>query len=436
MFELPVYQARREALLAGVGQNAIVVIPSATELRRSRDTEFLFRQDSDFFYLTGFNEPDAVLVLYQDNNESVQHLFCRAKDKMAEIWQGRRLGADAAVSKLGLSSASTIDELDEQLAAMMNHKTRVCWPIGEYGKVDETLYQLMNQLRAQPKTKKAPTEIHDVRPLLHEMRLRKSEAEIAVMLQAGQISSRAHARAMQFCKPGVMEYQIEAELHHEFAMAGARFPAYNSIVAGGLNACILHYTENQDELHDGELLLIDAGCELQGYAADITRTFPVNGQFSEPQRQIYQLVLACQQQVIVLVKPGVTITELMKKTCELLSQGLIDLGLLEGDLEQVLQDKSYRKFFMHGVSHWLGLDVHDVGDYKVDGQDRPLQAGMVITVEPGIYIDDSHSDIDSQWLGIGVRIEDNILVTESGHQNLTQACPKSVEDIEALMAQS
>ncbi|AWB68388.1 Xaa-Pro aminopeptidase [Saccharobesus litoralis] len=430
-----VFQSRRQQVLTQMVTNSVAIIPSNVEVRRSRDTEFLFRQDSDFWYLTGFNEPDSWLVLTKDSQGMSQHiLFCRAKDKMAEIWQGRRLGAEAAKQKFALDNAFAVSELDNQLLELLDKKTCVYWPFGEHEFADVKVQSVLNRLRSQGKVRKAPNELKDLRSILHEMRLIKSEQEIAIMRQAAQISAQAHIRAMQFVEPGKFEFQVEAELHHEFAMQGARSPAYGSIVAGGDNANILHYTENQDELQNGDLLLIDAGGELQGYAADITRTFPVNGQFTEPQALLYQLVLDAQTESMRLIKPGNTIKQATDKAIEVIAQGLIDLGILSGTLSQVIEQKTYRQFFMHGLSHWLGLDVHDVGEYKLDDQDRPLLPGMVLTVEPGIYIAKG-AEVDPKWQGIGIRIEDNVVITEQGYENLTCDAPKTIDEIQRIMAQ-
>jgi len=434
MLSIQEFKQRRLRLLSELLPDSVVLIPAAKEVSRSRDTEFTFRQDSDFYYLTGFNEPDAWLLLSNRQDKPQDILFCRGKDKMAEIWQGRRLGPELAQTELDFTQAYGLDEMQSVWLQQVNGASHLYFAQGHYEFADELLFSLLDTLRSAPKQGlKAPNSLIDVRPLIHERRLFKSNAEIELMEKAAHISARAHKRAMLFAKPGAYEYQLEAELHHEFAMAGARSPAYGTIVGGGQNACILHYTENADKLEDGDLVLIDAGAELQGYAADITRTFPVSGQFSEAQKLLYQLVLDAQLASMELIKPGFTLKQATDKACEVITQGLLDLGLLQGELAHNLEQQTYRQFFMHGLGHWLGLDVHDVGDYKVEGREREFEPGMVLTVEPGLYIS-TDADVEDKWLGIGIRIEDNLLIIENGHRNLTQSVPKSIAEIEALMA--
>ncbi|MEO2266502.1 Xaa-Pro aminopeptidase [Pseudoalteromonas sp. YIC-656] len=429
------YLARQHQLLAQMKHNSVAVIPAAKEITRSRDTEFPFRQDSDFFYLTGFNEPDAMLVLIKGEvQKSV--IYVRAKDKTAEIWHGRRMGAEAAVTQLPVDEAYTLAELDQGLIDAVNQKSTLYFGQGVYKDIDEQIFALLNTLRGAPKKGyRAPEVIRDVRSLVHEMRLFKSPAEQAIMRRAGEISAQAHKRAMRFAKPGATEYQLEAELHHHYAMNGARYPAYGTIVGSGDNATILHYTENESPLKDGDLVLIDSGCELEGYAADITRTFPVNGTFSDAQKAVYNVVLKAQYAALDLVKPGNTLAQAAQVVNRVLTEGLIDLGLLEGDLEELLESQAYRAFYMHGLGHWLGLDVHDVGEYKQDEKDRPFEPGMVLTIEPGLYISED-APVAEQYRGIGIRIEDDVLVTENGHENLTASVPKEIAEIEALMQES
>jgi Xaa-Pro aminopeptidase len=436
MIEITEFLARRTRLLAQLDKNAVAIIPAATELTRSRDTEFPFRQDSDFFYLTGFKEPDAVLVLCKDKEENVQsHLFCRNKDKVAEIWHGRRVGFEQAKAQYLFDHTYPLSELDEQLALLVNTKRVLYYGQGTYSAFDDKVWSLLNMLRGAPKKGyRAPEIIKDIRPLIHEMRLFKSNAEIAVMRKAAQISCEAHKRAMRFAKAGATEYQLEAEIHHHYAMQGARHPAYGTIVGSGNNANILHYTENSDELKDGDLILIDSGCELEGYAADITRTFPVSGQFSEPQKQLYELVLQAQQAAFAHVKPGGTLVEANQAAMKVMTSGLIQLGILAGELDTLMESQACKAFYMHGLGHWLGLDVHDVGEYKLDEADRPFEPGMVLTIEPGLYFDED-AQVPAQFKGIGIRIEDDLLVTKDGFENLTAAVPKAIADIEALMQQ-
>jgi Xaa-Pro aminopeptidase len=425
---------RRIRLLAAMDDNSVAIIPAAAEITRSRDTEFAFRQDSDFFYLTQFPEPDAVLILVKgEQNSSI--LFCRAKDKVAEVWCGRRIGEEKAQQDFGLDQALTINELDEHWVQLVSGKHTLYYAQGTYPDFDNKIWQLLSTLRGAPKRGwKAPSVIKDVREILNEQRLFKSPAELAIMAKAGEISAQGHVRAMRFAKPGATEYQLEAELHHHYAMSGARHPAYGTIVGSGDNANILHYTENSDELKDGDLVLIDSGCELAGYAADITRTFPVNGQFSQPQKALYQLVLKAQLLALEMVKPGNTLKQAADATVRVLTEGLIELGILTGDIDQLIADEKYKDFYMHGLGHWLGLDVHDVGEYKLNEKDRPFEPGMVLTIEPGLYV--SHdADAPAQYRGIGIRIEDDVVVTHDGHLNLTSAVPKTVAEIEQLMAQ-
>lgn len=442
MLAMTEFSARRQHLLDRMQENSICLIPAATLVTRSRDTEYAFRQDSYFHYLCGFPEPQAWLVLSNQRRSSVRSnkglsiLFCLDKDPVAEIWQGKRIGPIVAKTSFEFDLVFNLDELDEQLLALLDGHDNLYFAQGHNAEADEVVFSLLEALREAPKqSMQAPTTLIDIRPLLDEMRLFKSPAEVAIMRRAAQISGQAHQRAMQRSQADLNEYHLEAELHYEFAIHGAKHPAYSSIVGSGANACILHYTENNQVLKDGDLVLIDAGCELHGYAADITRTFPVSGRFSAPQKQIYQLVLDAQLAAFAQVKPGNTMQTISDAAIKVLTQGLIKLGLLSGSLALNLQKQLYREYFMHGIGHWLGLDVHDVGHYKQAGEDRPLQAGMVLTIEPGLYIAED-ADVDEQWRGVGIRIEDNVLVTEHGYDNLTKDTPKQITDIELLMAKS
>ncbi|MCG7571931.1 Xaa-Pro aminopeptidase [Pseudoalteromonas sp. CNC9-20] len=429
------YLMRQQRLLAQMKTNSVALIPAAKEITRSRDTEFPFRQDSDFFYLTGFNEPDAMLVLVNGEQQK-SILYCRAKDKSAEIWHGRRLGADAAKQQLPVDEAYTLAELEQGLLDAVNQKSTLYYGQGVYSDVDNQVLALLNTLRGAPKKGyRAPEVIRDIRTLVHEMRLFKSDAEIAIMRRAAKISAEAHERAMRFAKPGATEYQLEAELHHHYAMNGARHPAYGTIVGSGDNATILHYTENESTLKDGDLILIDSGCELDGYAADITRTFPVNGRFNAAQKALYQVVLDAQLAALEVVKPGNTLAQAAKVVNRMLTEGLVKLGLLEGNVDELVESQAFRAFYMHGLGHWLGLDVHDVGEYKKDEQDREFAPGMVLTIEPGLYIAED-ALVAEQYRGIGIRIEDDVLVTEKGHENLSASVPKDIAAIEALMQES
>lgn len=434
------FKQRREQLLAQLSDNSVVVLSAAKEVTRSRDTEYAFRQNSDFHYLTGFPEPDAWLILEKVEGVAISTLVCRVKDKTAEIWQGRRIGKELAQKEYFFDNTASLDELERVLKDSINKKDVLYWSQGDDDNTDKQIFATLAELRASVRLGfNAPAQQIDVRPLIHEMRLFKSDNEIEVIQQAGEISAAAHQRAMLFsaaqikANNAVTEYQLEAEIHHHFAMNNARHPAYGTIVGGGDNACILHYTENKDAIKPTDLVLIDAGCELEGYAADITRTFPVCGKFSPEQKAIYQLVLDTQQAVFEAIKPGARLKDLTALSVEVITQGLVELGILQGDVSTLIADNAHRAYYMHGLSHWLGLDVHDVGSYNVDGESRPLKPGMVFTVEPGVYIDED-ANCDSKWHGIGVRIEDNIVITQNGFENLTNSAVKSVAEIEKLMS--
>jgi Xaa-Pro aminopeptidase len=436
MIEPTEFLSRRQQLLSAMQANSICLVPAAGRVTRSRDTEYPFRQDSYFQYLCGFPEPEAWLLLSNSERyaDGLSVLFCLEKDPSAEIWQGRRFGPKKAKLTFQLDMAFTLEDFEEKLLELVDGHESLYFAKGDIDQADGQIFALLEELRAAPKqSKQAPKNIVDLRPILDEMRLFKSEAEVQVMREAARISTTAHKRAMQAAQAGRYEYQLEAEIHHQFAIDGAKHPAYGTIVGSGDNGCILHYTENSDELYDGDLVLIDAGCELQGYAADITRTFPVSGSFSPEQKQVYQIVLDAQLAAFEMIKPSNTMKDAADKAIEVITLGLIELGILQGELAENIKQQGYREFYMHGLSHWLGMDVHDVGNYKIDGQDRPFEPGMVLTVEPGIYINPD-ADVDKRWQGIGIRIEDNLLITETGYENLTQAAPKTIQEIEALMS--
>lgn len=428
------YLRRRQALLATMKPGSAALIFAAPEATRSNDSEYPYRQSSDFWYFTGFNEPEAVLVLIKsDDTHNHSVLFNRVRDLTAEIWFGRRLGQEAAPEKLGVDRALAFSEIIEQLAQLLNGLDEVYHAQGEYAYADEIVFTALNTLRKGSRQNlKAPASVTDWRPVVHEMRLFKSPEELEVMRRAGEISALAHTRAMERCRPGMFEYQLEGEILHEFTRHGARFPSYNTIVGGGENGCILHYTENESELRDGDLVLIDAGCEYKGYAGDITRTFPVNGKFTPAQRAIYDIVLDSLETALTLFRPGTTIQEVTGEVVRIMVTGLVNLEILKGDVEQLIAENAHRAFFMHGLSHWLGLDVHDVGFYGPD-RSRVLEPGMVLTVEPGLYIAPD-ADVPAQYRGIGIRIEDDIVITETGNENLTATVVKKADDIEALMA--
>ena len=428
------FSARRARLMAQLPLNSVVVLPAASEISRSRDTEFAFRQDSDFTYLSGFPEPDAWLILQKSVTGDISELLlCRPKDEFAEVWQGRRFGPEQAALQFGLPAIANTTLATELLTAL-NQKHTLVYSQGAYPQVDALVNDTLATLRNYPKRGYiAPIQQLDLRPIIAELRLFKDEAEVALLKQACQISADAHAKAMQVCRPGMWEYQLEATIRHHFAMQGARECGYNTIVGGGENGCILHYTDNNAVLKDGDLVLIDAGCELAGYSADITRTFPVNGKFSQQQAALYQVVLAAQYAACAQVKPGNTSKDTLAAAVRELTLGLIELGILQGEPAQLIADLACKKYFIHGLGHWLGLDVHDVGAYKVNDSERPFEPGMVLTIEPGLYIP-TGSDCDPKWWGLAIRIEDDLLVIKEGHLNLTDTVPKEISAIEQLMA--
>ena len=422
-------------LMHMIGEGSIVIIPSTPVSYRNRDVEYPYRPDSDFHYLTGFPEPEAVAILMPGRKQGEFIMFCRERDPKMEMWTGPRIGQERACSIYGADDAFPIDDIDEILPGLLEDRDKVYYTMGSHQEFDHKLMEWLNQIRQKSRAGiHTPAEFVALDHLLHEMRLFKSTGEINAMRRAAKISASAHRRAMQVCRPGMMEYQIEAELIHEFMRNGSRSPAYPSIVGGGRNACVLHYTNNNAVLNDGDLLLIDAGAEYDGYAADITRTFPVNGLFNKSQAAIYEVVLAAQLAAIKKVKPGNHWNDPHGAAVRVLTKGLIELGLLKGDLRYLIKKEAYRRFYMHRTGHWLGMDVHDVGDYKIGNVWRLLEPGMVMTVEPGIYIPDRSKGIAKKWWNIGVRIEDDVLVTRNGHDVLSNDAPKTVADIEALMA--
>ncbi|MFB4357535.1 Xaa-Pro aminopeptidase [Pantoea sp. BS_4] len=435
MISLETFQQRRQALLAKMVPGSAALIFAAPEVTRSNDSEYPFRQNSDFWYFTGFNEPEALLVLIKsDENHNHSVLFNRVRDLTAEIWFGRRLGQEAAPAKLGVDRALPWNDIGEQLHLLLNGLDEVYHAQGLYPEADKLVFSALDKLRRGFRQNlSAPASLTDWRPWVHEMRLFKSPEEIAILRRAGEISALAHTRAIQACRPGLYEYHLEGEIHHEFNRHGARFPSYNTIVGSGENGCILHYTENECELRDGDLVLIDAGCEWQGYAGDITRTFPVNGKFSPAQRAVYNIVLKSLETALSRFRPGVSIREVNDEVVHIMVTGLVELGVLQGEVDALIAEDAHRKFFMHGLSHWLGLDVHDVGHYGTPSRDRILEPGMVITIEPGLYIAPD-ADVPVEYRGIGIRIEDDIVITETGNENLTDSVVKDPDAIEALMA--
>lgn len=438
LLPLSEFTQRRQRFFAQMLDDSIAIFSANKEVTRSNDTEYPFCQNKSFYYLTGFNEPEAILVLIKSATPQAI-LFCQPKDPLAEVWHGRRIGEVKAKQDYGFDQCFILAQLNEQMFNYFNHANTLYFCRGQNKSFDQQIYQWLETNKAKYRLGVGfPQQIIDCQKMVEELRLIKSAKELTVMREVNVISGKAHQRAMEKTTAGKFEYQIEAEILHEFARHGARFPAYNSIVAGGDNANILHYTNNDQPLNDGELLLIDAGGELAGYAADITRTFPINGVFSAPQKALYQLVLDAQEQCIQAIKPGQTLGYLNELCCEVLTKGLLALGILTGDYQTLLSEKACKKYFIHGLGHWLGLDVHDVGDYQMvnRAQTRPFEAGMVMTIEPGLYIPLDDIDVDVKWRGIGIRIEDNIAVTDQGHENLTVNAPKSVVEIEQLMAKA
>lgn len=429
------YARRRQTLMARMEPNSIAILPAAPMYIRNRDVEHVYRQDSDFQYLSGFPEPEAVIALIPGREHGEYVLFCRERDPERELWDGLRAGQDGAIAHYGADDAFPIGDIDDILPGLIEGRERVYYAIGTNETFDHQLMEWIKMIRSKARQgAQPPSEFVALDHLLHEMRLYKSANEVKVMRHAAEISARAHVNAMRASRAGLHEYHLEAELDYEFRKGGAKMPAYGSIVAAGKNACILHYRENDAALKDGDLVLIDAGCEIDCYASDITRTFPVNGKFSPEQKAIYELVLAANEEAFKHIAPGKHWNEAHEATVRVITAGLVELGLLEGDVEALIAAEAHKAFYMHRAGHWLGLDVHDVGDYKIGGQWRVLEPGMAMTVEPGIYIAADNQDVARKWRGIGVRIEDDVVVTKTGCEILTSGVPKAVAEIEALMA--
>lgn len=433
-FSHETYCQRRQALLDQLPEGSVVCIYSGDEKIRNRDVEYPFRAESDFWYLTGFTEPEAVLVLRKTAQKSESWLFLRPKDPEQETWQGRRLGVEAAPKALGVDRAFDHAELDERASDFLSDCQSVWVSFSHFGFWAEHFSSWLGQLK--PLIRKGvatPTGLNDLDTVLHEQRLIKSGEEIEVMRRAAKATIEGHLAAMRAAAPTVPELTVQAEVEAAFMRNGSPRVAFGTIVAGGENACILHYTDNADVLRDGDLVLVDAGAEIGGYAGDITTTFPVSGRFSPAQKQLYELVLKAQQAAIAVIKPGISYEAMHQASSRVITEGLIELGILQGDLEALLKDEAYKPYFMHGTGHWLGMDVHDVGVYKVNGQWRTLQPGMVVTVEPGLYISQEQTEVDERWHGIGIRIEDDVVVTADGYEILTQGLPRNVEEIERFL---
>lgn len=431
------FSQRRHTFMAQMGAASIAIFPSAPTPERNNSVEYRYRQNSDFQYLCGFPEPQAILVLIPGHPDGSTVLFCRDRNPEREQWEGKRQGQDGAIINYGVDQAFSIEEMDQILPTLLDGCARVYSNIGEDADFDNQIQVWVNTVREQARMgAQAPTQFHAAQPILHEMRLIKSPAEIELMQKAMNISAQAHINAMKAAKEGLHEYSLEAELEYEFRKGGAQHVAYNSIVASGINACILHYNENDQPLYNGDLVLIDAGCEIDCYASDITRTFPVSGKFSLEQKAIYQIVLKANVEAFKFISPKHRWYDAHNAAVKVITEGLVELGILQGEVDELIKAQAYRPFYMHGTGHWLGLDVHDVGNYKINNEGRSLQVGMVMTVEPGIYISPDDMTVAEKWRGIGVRIEDNVVVTADGCQVLTNKAPKSVAEIEALMAQA
>lgn len=429
------FARRRKNLMALMEPHSIAIIPSAREQVRSRDTEFPFRQDSDFYYLSGFVEAESVLVLIPGREHGEFVMFCRERDPNMELWHGHRAGPEGVCASYAADDAFPIGDIDDILPGLLEGRDRVYYSMGRRTEFDQQIMAWVNSIRSKVSNGAVPPgEFTDLDHMLHDLRLFKSAAELREMKRAAEITNLGHRRAMRSCRPDMYEYQLEADLLHEFASNGARHPAYPCIVGSGDNSCILHYIDNNNRMRDGDLVLVDAGCEHDYYAADVTRTFPVNGTFNAEQRSIYDLVLSAQQAAIDAIGPGRHWNEAHDATVRVITAGLVELGLLAGKIEELIEQESYRDFYMHRVGHWLGLDVHDVGDYRVAGTWRLLEPGMVMTVEPGIYIAPQNKNVAKKWRGIGVRIEDNVVVTSSGCEVLTAEIPRTATEIEAFMA--
>lgn len=434
MITMKEFAERRKQLMQQMGSNGILILPAASLLHRNGDAEYHYRPLSDFYYLTGFEEPEAVVVLMPNRKQGEFILFNRPRNRDEEIWTGFRAGQEGACHDYKANEAYHIQEFEKKLPELLEGRSEVYYTLGANEHFDKLFVECMNRMRGKIRNGiQAPLAIVDVGPTIHEMRLIKSPAEINLMRKAAEISAQAHIKAMQMCKPGMHEYELEAELVYEFKKNGAIHSAYNSIVGSGANSCILHYVANNRVIEDNSIVLIDAGCEYHYYASDITRTFPANGRFSAEQRAIYEIVLAAQLAAIQSVKPGALWNDAQTVIVNIITEGLLQLGILKGSLNELIEKQAYLPFYMHKSGHWLGLDVHDVGRYKINGQWRSLQPGMVLTVEPGIYISADIPGVDKRWHHIGVRIEDDVLVTSNGNDILSYKVPKTVNEIEAIM---
>jgi len=426
-----VYAARRAEYMRRLGPGATAVVSSLPERLRNGDAHYRFRQHSDLYYLTGFTEPEATLVLRPGAETDRVVMFVRPRDPEMETWDGRRAGVEGARERFGADAAYPAAELRERLTDLIANSDELYYALGLDDELDLLIASSLARLRKlERRGKRPPRAVVDPRSVLHEMRLRKGDDELAALRRAAAITCEAHQAAMRTGRPGAFEYQVEAAIDHEFRRAGGGGPGYSTIVGAGVNATILHYVENSCRIGDDDLVLVDAGCEHGFYTADVTRTWPAGGSFTRPQRRIYDLVLATQKEAVAMVRPGVTLDDIHQHCVRRLTDGMVALGLLAGDPEKLIAEQTYKRFYMHGTSHWLGLDVHDAGAYTDRGKPRPLEPGMVVTIEPGLYVAADAPDVPDELRGIGVRIEDDVLVTDDGHDNLTAACPKEVADLE------
>lgn len=429
------FARRRKELMALMDADSIAILPSANLVSRNSDVEYQFRQDSDFHYLTGFSEPDSVVALIPGREHGEAILFCRERDKETERWHGKITGPERIMQYFGIDDAFPISDIDDILPGLIEGKSKLYYALGANRKFDDQIIGWTKSIAGNKQSgARPPGEFVQIGQYVHELRLFKSAQEIRLMREAAEITGEAHKKAMMTAKPDMYEYQLEAELRYVFMTAGARFQAYPAIVGAGNNACILHYIQNDDVLKNGDMVLIDAGCEYDCYASDVTRTFPVNGKFGKAQKELYEIVLAANLAATEEVKPGNHWNQPHEAAIKCITQGLIDLGILKGDLDEMIESEQYKKFYMHKTGHWLGLDVHDVGEYQIDGEWRVFEPGMVTTIEPGIYIDAETEDVPAAYKGIGIRIEDNVMVTKKGNEVLTAQIPKTVADIEALMS--
>jgi Xaa-Pro aminopeptidase len=429
------YKARRQTLMSNMDKDSIAIISTSPEYPKTQDIPHRFRPNGNFYHLTGFDEPEAIAVLIPNRKEGEFVLFNRPRDPAKEIWDGFRQGQEGAIKSLGADQSYSIKDFDTEILKLIHGKKHIYYQIGFEVSLENKIVGWITDLRQQSRSGTVvPTSLNDVTAMINEMRLIKSDAEIAVMRKAGEINREAHERAMKNCKVGMTESQLAAEYNYIYNRHGCWSMAYEPIVAGGENACILHYRAGLRVLNDGELVLADVGQEYEWYASDVTRTFPVNGKFSPEQKAVYELVLSIQEAILAMIKPGLSYDKMQETAIKLTTQGLIDLGILKGNVAELIEKKAYIDFYMHRSGHWIGSDVHDVSAYKIDGQWVTLKPGMALTVEPGIYIAANNQNVDAKWRGIGVRIEDDIVVTENGHENLTGSIPKTVKDIEAFMA--